>query len=58
MALELQGLVLRQASEDEIDGSVKPRVCHEVGITNRDGRKIVHISTLASFLPSLPTLII
>lgn len=58
MALELQGVVLRQASEDEIDGSVKPGVWHEVCVTNRDGRKIVHICTLASFLPSCPTLII
>lgn len=58
MALELQAVVLRQASEDEIDGSVKPRVWHEVGVTNRDGRKIVHISTLASFLPSRSMLII
>lgn len=58
MALDLQEVVLRQASEDEINGSVKLRVLHEVDVTNRDGRKMVHIATLASFLPSLPMMII
>lgn len=35
MALDLQEVVLRQASEDEINGSVKLRVLHEVDVTNR-----------------------
>lgn len=53
MALDLQGLVLRQASEGETDGIVRPRVWHDVGVTNRDGRKTVPISKLDSFLPTL-----
>lgn len=58
MALDLQRLVLRQASEDETDGIKKPSVWHDVGVTNRGSKNTVPIFTFASFLPSLPVLII
>lgn len=57
MALDLQGLVLRQISENETNEIMIPRVYHDAGVTNRDGGRSMPSSTSASFFPSLPTLI-
>lgn len=55
MALDLQGLVLRQISENEINEIMIPKVQHAVSVTNRDGGRTMPTQLHISFLLSLPS---